>query len=181
MEKADLRRQLRGRDPEPPVAAAVVEGLFTWMSPRLPGTVSAFLAFDGEIDLEPLFGRLPGWRWVLPRVEDGVGLTFRDRDVPLETHRLGMRQPMKTGVEVPVRELDVILVPGQAFDRAGGRLGRGAGYYDRVLAHRRADCVAVGITWAGRVIPEVPMAGHDQRVDYLATETGVIPCSTTTR
>jgi 5-formyltetrahydrofolate cyclo-ligase len=147
------------------------------MSPQLPGTVTAYLAFGGEIDLEPLFSRLPGWRWVLPRVESDRTITFRDRDTPVETLGWGLRQPTRSGVVVPLREIDLMLVPGRAFDLWGGRLGRGAGHYDRLLAERRPDCLTVGITWSGRVVTEVPMEEHDQRVDYLATEAGVIPCS----
>ena len=152
---------------------AVLRGLFEWLSARLPGTISAFLAMPGEVDLSPLFARLPGWRWVLPRVEDDRSLTFRDRDVPREMHPFGMEQPAAVGPVVPMHEIDVFLTPGLAFDGRGGRLGNGAGFYDRVLAARRGDAVAVGVTVEVHVVDEVPMDDHDQRVDWLATETGV--------
>lgn len=133
----------------------------------------------GEIDIGELFERLPGWRWVLPRVEPGRHLSFRDKDVPRETHPFGMSQPMDQGPEVPVHEIDVFLTPGLAFDVKGGRVGNGGGYYDRVLAQRRSDSVAIGVTVESRVFAEVPMEDHDQRVDWLATEKGVKACSPT--
>ena len=111
---------------------------------------------------------------MLPRIEDDGTLTFRDRDVARETHRWGMTQPSDQGRIVPVHEIDVFLVPGLAFDHSGRRLGRGGGYYDRVLASRRADSVAIGVTVTARVIDTIPVVGHDQRVDWLATEDGVI-------
>ena len=160
----------------PETGMQVVEGLFAWMSQRLPGTVSAFLAMPGEVDLRPLFARLPGWRWVLPRVEPDGSLTFRDRDVPTERHSLGMDQPADMGPVVPLHEIDLFLTPGLAFDRAGGRLGRGGGFYDEVLARSRTDAEAVGIATEDRVVETIPMHDHDQRVDWLATETGVIRC-----
>lgn len=163
----------------PETSRAVADGLFNWMSGRLPGTVSAFLAMPGEVDVALLFERLPGWRWVLPRVEPDKSLTFRDRDVPRETHPFGMEQPVDAGPIVPVHEIDVFLTPGLAFDQTGGRLGNGAGFYDRLLARRRTDAVAVGITIERRVVDAVPMEGHDQRVDWIATETGVSRCSPT--
>lgn len=163
---------------EPELAGRVVEGLFTWLSRRLPGTVAAFLAMPGEVDVSPLFDRLPGWRWVLARVEADRSMTFRDRAVPRETHPLGMGQPADAGPVTPVREIDVFLTPGVAFDRRGGRLGRGGGFYDRVLSERRTDSAAVGITISRWVVETVPMEPHDQRVDWLATEEGVIRCST---
>lgn len=157
-------------------SARVADSLFEWLSPRLPGTISAFLAMSGEVDVSPLFTRLPGWRWVLPRVEPDRSLTFRDHNVPIETHRFGMEQPTDTGPSVPFHEIDVFLTPGLAFDTCGGRLGNGGGFYDRVLTQRRADSTAIGVTIQSRVFEEVPMTEFDQRVDWLATEYGVTPC-----
>lgn len=179
MDKKELRAAMRSQPPiGPELSGLVVEGLFAWLSSRLPGTVSAFLAMTGEVDLSPLFTRLPGWRWVLPRVEDDGSMTFRDRDLPRERHRFGMDQPTDAGPVIPVTEIDVVLAPGLAFDRSGGRLGNGGGFYDRVLSKTRKDAVAVGITVTRRIVDAVPMTSRDRRVDFLATEEGVIPCST---
>jgi 5-formyltetrahydrofolate cyclo-ligase len=178
VDKQILREMIRGDGPVlPETSEKVADGLFSWMSPQLPGTVSAFLAMPGEVDVGALFTRLPGWRWVLPRVEPDKSLTFRDRDVPRERHPFGMEQPQDAGPVIPVHEIDVFLTPGLAFDRRGGRLGNGAGFYDRLLAKKRPDAAAVGITIESRVVEEVPMLEHDQRVDWLATEDGVVPCS----
>lgn len=179
VDKKELRAVMRA---QPPVGAEegrrVVEGLFHWLSARLPGTISAFLAMPDEVDLSPLFIRLPGWRWVLPRVEVDGTMTFRDRDLPRERHGLGIEQPTGTGPLVPLHEIDVFLTPGLAFDHSGGRLGRGGGYYDRALAAMRTDALIVGVTVRRRVVEAVPMTLHDRRVDFVATEDGVIPCST---
>jgi 5-formyltetrahydrofolate cyclo-ligase len=177
VDKEVLRSRIRSQGPvDKTTSARVVEGLFAWLSPRLPGTVSAFLATSAEVDVSSLFDRLPGWRWVLPRVEPDRSLTFRDRDVPTEIHRFGMEQPADAGPVVPIHEIDVYLTPGLAFDSRGGRLGNGGGFYDRVLARRRSDALAVGVTIETRVLDEIPMTGTDQRVDWLATESGVVPC-----
>lgn len=178
MDKQELRADIRSRGPVAvALSSAVADRLFAWLSPRLPGTVSAFLAMPGEVDLGSLFDRLPGWRWVLPRVEPDRSMTFRDRSVARETHRFGMEQPSDQGPVIPVPEIDVFLTPGLAFDMSGGRLGNGAGFYDRILGGRRTDSVAIGVTVADRVIDEVPMEEHDRRVDWIATEEGVRECS----
>lgn len=104
-------------------------------------------------------------------------MTFRDRSVERETHRFGMEQPADRGPLIPVPEIDVFLTPGLAFDMRGGRLGNGAGFYDRILGLRRTDSVAIGVTVADRVFDEVPMEDHDRRVDWVATEEGVRECS----
>jgi 5-formyltetrahydrofolate cyclo-ligase len=88
-----------------------------------------------------------------------------------------MEQPADVGPVIPIHEIDVFLTPGLAFDRWGGRLGNGGGFYDRLLAKRRNDSKAVGITVESRMVDEVPMFEHDQRVDWVATESGVTRCS----
>ncbi|MGA7096108.1 MAG: 5-formyltetrahydrofolate cyclo-ligase [Acidimicrobiia bacterium] len=177
MEKTTLRSEMRAIDDLPPDSeSAVVDGLFAWLSGRLPGTISGYLAMPGEVDLEPLLLRLPGWRWILPRVEEDGSLTFRDVDAPRERHPFGMEQPADSGPIVPVAEIDVLLVPGLAFDLRGDRLGNGAGHYDRVLSGLRSGAETIGIAPAARVVEEVPIEPHDQRVRWLATEQGVIRC-----
>lgn len=159
----------------PETSSEVSEHVFRWMSARLPGTVAAYLPMAEEVDLQSLFTRLPGWRWVLPRIEDDGSLTLRDRDLPQETHRWGMEQPVAAGDPIPIHEVDLVLVPGLAFDETGGRLGRGKGYYDRLLSNRRADCPAVGVTTSRRLIDRVPTELHDAGVDFLVTEAGIRP------
>jgi 5-formyltetrahydrofolate cyclo-ligase len=177
MDKERLRAGLGASKLDPGTELLVVSGMFAWLSSRVPGTVAAFLALGHEVDVEPLFTRLPGWRWVLPRMESDGTLTWRDRDLPREVHRWGMSQPVDQGDAVPASEIDVFLVPGMAFDETGARLGRGGGHYDRVLAIRRKDSEAIGVTVEERVIETVPVHEHDQRVDWLATENGVRQCS----
>lgn len=177
MDKEALRATLAAdEDPGPGTVGDVVEGLFKWLAQRLPGTISAYLPMPGEVDVTLLFDRLPGWRWVLPRIERDRSMTFRDRDVTRETHLWGMEQPADSGEPIPIREIDVILAPGLAFDRGGARLGRGGGFYDRMLSSRRTDSDAIGVTVMSRVMEAVPMEPHDERVDWIATERGVIRC-----
>lgn len=180
VDKSDIRARARGRSiVEPGLGFLVVSGLFVWMSSRLPGTAAAYLATPDEIDVSPLFERLPGWKWVLPRIEEDRTVTFRDRDVPRERHAFGIDQPTATGHVTPVPEIDVFLVPGLAFDPFGGRVGHGAGYYDRILAQRRTDSRAIGVTLDERVLGRVPVFDHDQRMDLLATQSSVMECSPT--
>lgn len=180
MDKAALRARMRSLGAIPEEASAeVVAGLAAWMKSRLPGTVAAYLAMPDEVDLGRLIEMLPGWRWVLPRLDADHDLSFRDRDVPRELHRFGMHQPLDAGEVVPIHEIDMFLVPGLAFGRDGRRLGRGGGHYDRVLARSRPDSPAVGVTVEARVVDLVPEEGHDLRVEWLATERGVIECSST--
>jgi 5-formyltetrahydrofolate cyclo-ligase len=65
--------------------------------------------------------------------------------------------------------MDLIIVPGVAFDRKGGRLGRGAGYYDRLL--RKARSVPkIGLCFREQLVRKVPMKKHDMSVDKIITD-----------
>lgn len=173
--KTELRETLRARPgPNTAVAEKVTNAIFSWMSVRLPGTVVGYLAMADEVDVAGLFERLPGWRWLLPRVEPDGSLTLRDRAVAQERHRWGMAQPADIGPRIPVAEVDMVLVPGIGFTLRGERLGRGGGYYDRLLAGVRPDCVSLGVSWKDRVLSALPTEAHDARVSYVVTEDGVI-------
>lgn len=159
----------------PHASIVVATAVRRWLTPRIPGTVAAYLPMKDEVDVTSLFEQLPGWRWVLVRVEPDGEVTFRDRDVPSELHKFGMHQPTDSGEVVPTAHIDLYLVPGVAFDRTGGRLGRGRGFYDRILRTRRSDAVGLGVTTSERIMEKVPILDHDVKVDYLATEGGVEP------
>lgn len=72
-------------------------------------------------------------------------------------------------------ELDVVLVPGIAFDRAGHRLGQGRGYYDRLLDEVRDECVLIGLAFDIQIVEEVPVEAHDVALNLIVTESEIIP------
>lgn len=137
--------------------------------------VSGFWPLTGEIDIRPLLFALHerGHAVVLPVTpKRGLPLTFRvwrPGDV-LIAERFGTMRPI--GEE---RLPDFLLVPLLAFDRRGGRLGYGAGYYDRTLAGL-GPVFALGCAFAAQEVAEVPMGPHDARLDAVATEREVLRC-----
>lgn len=68
-------------------------------------------------------------------------------------------------------ELDLVMVPGTAFDLRGGRMGQGKGYYDRLLASARPNAPLVGMAFDCQVFDEIPVAEHDVFMDLVLTET----------
>ena len=67
-------------------------------------------------------------------------------------------------------ELDLVMVPGVAFDRNGGRMGHGMGYYDKLLEHARADAPLVALAFECQLFPEIPTQAHDIFMDKVITE-----------
>lgn len=72
--------------------------------------------------------------------------------------------------QVAPEELDLLAVPGLAFDRSGGRVGHGRGYFDRLLRHLRPDACSIGLAFECQLFDWVPMDSHDVPLDGIVTE-----------
>ncbi len=85
----------------------------------------------------------------------------------------GIREPISQEI-FPLKQIDLIVVPGLAFDRKGGRLGRGGGHYDRILG--RPDCIGtvIGTCFSSQLVREVPREDHDSLVSVILTEEGLL-------
>ncbi len=77
------------------------------------------------------------------------------------------------GKEVDPTEIDLVIVPGVAFSREGGRMGNGQGYYDRLLARVRPDCRLIGLCYESQMFDDLVVSPHDVFMDKVVTELGV--------
>jgi len=77
--------------------------------------------------------------------------------------------------KVVATDLDVVMVPGVAFDRSGGRMGHGFGYYDKLLQNARPDAPLVALAFEGQLCPEIPTGPHDIFMDTTITEKAAYP------
>ncbi len=147
-----------------------------------------------EPDIRPLLDRAlaRGVRVALPRIDwttkTLVPARIIDPRVELTPDRYGLSVPVPGGEggggrggggcpDVPLEEIDCVLVPGVAFDLSGHRLGRGGGFYDRFLARLDRPKVAVlGVCFESQVLADIPCSPHDARVDRVLTESREIRC-----
>ena len=136
--------------------------------------VSGYWPIRNEIDPMPLMRHIAaqGARLALPVITGGdQPLIFRTwtADAQLLRGQLGIMEPSPQSAIV---EPDIVLVPLAAFDRAGHRIGYGAGHYDRTLPQLRASkpIVAIGLAFAVQEIETIPTLPHDVRLDYVLTE-----------
>ena len=139
--------------------------------------VSGYMPIRSEIDPTPLLRKLAakGARLALPAVmARGKSLAFRawSPDDRLLMGPLGILEPSPAATEIVP---DIMLVPLAAFDCQGHRIGYGAGHYDFTLAHlRKVKAVtSIGLAFAAQEIEAVPALSHDERLDYVLTETKV--------
>ncbi len=159
--------------------AAIAEALLALPEVAEARAVLAYGATREEADPGPALAHLreTGVRIAMVRVDaDSRDLSLRWVDDPseLEDGAFGLAQPQDGAPIAPDAVFDVVLVPGVAFDPRGGRLGYGAGYYDRLLPRLREECVSIGVAFDEQVVEVVPVHDHDVPVDVVLTPTRVI-------
>jgi 5-formyltetrahydrofolate cyclo-ligase len=127
------------------------------------GLIRQLLAMGRELSV-PCFERAT--RRYIPSV-------LHDFDTDLATGKFGILEPTLGAVRpAAAEEIDVVLVPGLAFDETGSRLGHGLGYFDRLL--RQTSGVKIALAFNFQILDEVPAEAHDVRMDFIVTETRVV-------
>jgi 5-formyltetrahydrofolate cyclo-ligase len=120
-----------------------------------------------------------GKRVVVPYCEgDELSLFHLQGLDELAPSVFGLLEPPAELRALPARridmlEVDLVMVPGVAFDRRGGRVGHGKGYYDRLLRRARRGTLRVGVAFECQMFPAVPMGEHDVPMDRVVTEAAV--------
>lgn len=134
--------------------------------------IGAYHAFGSEVRTDLIIEQAEalGKKVALPSVEGGsiVFYELSSRKY-LVKGRFGIMEPLPYGT---VDRIDLMVVPGIAFDRQGYRLGYGKGYYDRFLSGRQT--FSVGLGYSLQLVDSLPRGVHDERLDAIATEDGMI-------
>ena len=137
------------------------------------GAVLFFAPLPDELDLWPLLeealaaGKIAALPRYHPAGKNYAACRVRNLRSEIIMGAFGIREPAARCPEIPVSRLDLILVPGVAFDWHGRRLGRGKGFYDRLLAGTHG--VKCGIAFAGQMVNEVPAGPSDVRMNFMMT------------
>jgi 5-formyltetrahydrofolate cyclo-ligase len=135
--------------------------------------IGAYYPFLGEVDVLPQLAaaQAEGREVYLPRLMDGGSLSFaRWSGEPLEKGPRGVLQPAAGGAVAELAELDLVIVPGLAFDRARQRLGLGAGFYDRTLGAAPRRPHTIGVAYNFQLVEEVPADAWDVPLDVVVAE-----------
>jgi 5-formyltetrahydrofolate cyclo-ligase len=138
-------------------------------------SVLLFAPLPDELDAWPLveLALMAGKTVALPAFVPGINSYVARQIVEVAgdviAGKFGVREPADACIEVPLNQLDLVLVPGIAFDARGGRLVRGKGFYDRLLAGvRGAKC---GVAFDEQLVDAVPVGPHDIRLNCILTPT----------
>jgi 5-formyltetrahydrofolate cyclo-ligase len=154
---------------------AAAQNLFESKAYQNANTLMVFVSLSSEIDTTPIV--LRAWqdrkRVLVPR------LSWQQRRIlPIETRsltdaingpRFGIHEA-SSGPPAPIGTIDLVLVPGLAFDKYGNRLGRGRGFYDRFLASSEFNGLACALAFEEQVTESLPVSPHDRPVHMLVTD-----------
>lgn len=134
-----------------------------------------YAPLPNELDIWPLIqnslsaGKLACLPRFDPATQRYVACEVGNPSADIVAGKFGVREPCASCVAVPLNRLDLILVPGVAFDAGGRRLGRGKGFYDQLLAE--ASGIKCGVAFDEQIVTEIPIEPHDVSVNCILTPT----------
>ena len=152
-------------------SAEIKKKLFLLDVFRMARTAMFYLSYDGEVDTREMIeeARLFGKRIVVPvciRESCSIRPALLRPEGVLTKGPYGIREPAAKSF-VDIKELDLVIVPGVAFDKDGNRLGRGKGYYDRFLKTLKEDTYTIGLAFDFQILPSLPVTETDIGVDEV--------------
>jgi 5-formyltetrahydrofolate cyclo-ligase len=175
--KSDLRAHIRARLEKISAAVRAVESIDVCerLKTQMPSarTILFFAPLPDELDVWPVLelSLALGTTCALPFF-DAKKKTYGAKIIQtlatdIVTGKFGAREPASTCMEIPLNQFDLILVPGMAFDFSGNRLGRGQGFYDRLLEN--ASGIKCGVGYDFQLLEKIPAEPHDAKVDFILT------------
>ncbi len=138
--------------------------------------IALYLAIGNEVNLDVLFSTCwkCGKRTCIP-IFNPTSKLYEMAEVSAKTEyqigHFGIREPLSP-TRCSMNTIGLIAIPGVAFDRTGGRLGRGGGYYDRLLEEFSGFSAAIAFDF--QLLQKVPCEPHDQPVNAIVTETQIV-------
>ena len=175
--KSDLRQKIRAALEKISPAVRAVESieLCDRLESQLQSahTILFFAPLPDELDVWPLLEKCLAAKRIcaLPAFHAATQTYSARRVINLEADlapgKFSVREPAAGCAEIPLNQFDLVLVPGLAFDWRGNRLGRGQGFYDRILAE--ASGVKCGVAYDLQVLEEIPAEPHDAKVNFIFT------------
>ena len=175
--KNGLRQMVRARLENISPAVRVVESvdLCARLEPQLRSAhaILFFAPLVDELDVWPLLEKCVAAKKIcaLPAFNPATQ-TYTARIVfnpiaDIAVGKFGVREPLASCPELALNEFDLVLVPGVAFDLSGNRLGRGRGFYDRILA--AASGVKCGVAYDFQLQEKIPTEPHDAKLNFIFT------------
>lgn len=175
--KSELRQHIRARLEKISPAVRAVESidLNDRLKPQIASarTILFFAPMPDELDIWPLLelSLALGINCALPFFDAGKknysARLLKSLDNDIVIGKFEVREPAATCEQIALNQFDLVLVPGMAFDLNGNRLGRGQGFYDRILS--AASGIKCGVTYDFQLLETIPAEPHDAKVNFIFT------------
>lgn len=189
-QKITIRKEIlekrKSQDPKTRAAQSrsIVRALLSHKEFQKADKILIYLSKDGEVGTENLLGRAfeLGKRVCVPVVDresDELRISeLPGPDVSFRLGAFGVREPAEEDLSfVSPDQIDLVITPGLAFDRRGGRIGYGKGYYDRLLSRLGSQVPRIALAFDFQVLDSVPQDENDIQVDAIITEKSTMNCS----
>jgi len=187
MDKKDLRHTLRGRlfalpqNQRRTESKQACQNLIATDEYKKASVVMLFLPLPHEVDTTAVI--LDAWQHgkivAVPKVSwqqrHMIAVEITSLETGFTEDRGGFKNPT-TGVPIALEDIDLIVTPGLGFDHKGNRLGRAGGYYDRFFKLELLNATKCGFAFSQQIVESVPVNEHDERIDLLVTDAGVVDC-----
>jgi 5-formyltetrahydrofolate cyclo-ligase len=178
-----IRQQRRNQSPSiiQRKSKAIWELLSSLQEFNRAGTIAFYvsIAREGEVDTIPMIEEslALGKRICVPKVVESFGLRFFEIRSMKDLNRgsFGILEPAGVSKILP-QAIDLVIVPGIAFDKSGNRLGFGKGYYDKFLSKLKGEKPIIALAFDFQIIDGIPSSKNDVRVHKIITETRIIRC-----
>jgi 5-formyltetrahydrofolate cyclo-ligase len=174
------RRKNHGEAEKGPKDDAIRQTLLSLPELKRAGTVLFYVSIGGEVRTEEAISEtLRMGKKVLVPFANANDRTLKISEIhdldELSPGAFGIPEP-KHPKEFPLNEIDLVVIPGIAFDRSGNRVGYGMGFYDRFLNNLKKNVPLVAVAYDFQIVDSVPRDANDIRVHKIVTEKEVIEC-----
>lgn len=155
------------------IQEAVKKRILSWEVFQKSRSVALYLSMKDEVDISFIIDAKNSC--FLPRYNCHTE-TYDMAEVKspgdLVTGKYGLQEPAESSRKAAKNEIELWFIPGMAFDKKGNRLGRGAGFYDRLLDGESG--IKAGVCTTDRVLDEIPVEDHDIKMNFILTDTDIL-------
>jgi len=160
---------------------AIMECLFDFANFLEARIVLFYVNANSEVATEAMISKALAYEkivalpWVDQKERQILPLKIDDLNRDVRPGYRGIREPIAQRCKaIPVKNVDLAIIPGVAFDERGGRIGHGTGYYDKFIPMLDVTTRKVALAYECQIVPQIPMEPHDRYIDIIITEKRII-------
>jgi len=174
------KRKKQSKEEQRKKSKEIKEKLFNLKEYKEAKTILIYVSYNSEVFTHEMIKEALNNKNVVVPISNTknntLSLSILESWNDLESSSYGILEPKKDKIkEIPIDEIDLIIVPGVAFDIRGNRMGHGKGYYDKLL--EKTKLITIGLAFEFQLVNKIPTEKHDKPVNIIITEKRIIKCN----